>query len=114
LNLPDLAKKAHSALTDEISTIRKDERLNVFRHPGYPDDVQTICGENFDIADLPKAGGEQVWVRIRKQTDHSTFQGELLNQPRFYTLKKGQQINVHLVQKILVCGKPVEQSSDPK
>jgi len=108
LQLPNLNEDMHKELTDEVVKIRNDDRLNVFRHPGYPDDVSATCGPDFKE---PQSSftihGAQVWVRLHRQIDDACFCGELLNQPLFHALEKGQQINVHLIKSILVCGKPV-------
>jgi hypothetical protein len=111
LQLPDIDSNMHNNLSVDVKELRADQRLNAFRHPGYPDDVAAVCGPDFE---LPQTSigvkGEQVWMRLEKQLKENCFQGELLNQPSFYHRKKGQKIEVHLIQSILACGRPIEPS----
>lgn len=111
LQLPDLSQSSHTGLSDEVIQIRADACLNSFRHPGYPDDVVVNCGPRLEISEFsPAKCGELVWVRISRRKGHNHWIGEMLNQPRFFSWEKGQEVNVHLIKdiqgSILICANP--------
>ncbi|MBN1511244.1 MAG: hypothetical protein JXB13_04460, partial [Phycisphaerae bacterium] len=110
LDLPDLRAELHACIPPVVIAIRTDQRLDPFRCSGYPDDVSVTCGPSFT---LPKQGvefaTEQVWVRLSNKEDSTIFRGELLNQPQFYALRKGETVAVRLMdtdgRNLLVCMK---------
>ena len=110
--------------TKETSTDKalKDFRgmrhLDRFRHPGYPDDVSAVLGEDVVLPTKPEGievAGEQVWVRINRMTDREVFIGTLLNQPVTRTAKKGDEVIVRHIStgtaSILFCAPPTRPSA---
>jgi hypothetical protein len=106
LRLPDIAASLDASIDPSLRTFRATRELDQFRHPGYPDDVSAVYGGDAKIHDITFKG-EQVWVRVHRACDDTSFRGILLNQPVFHAGTKGDPVLVrHFVTEsasMLVC-----------
>lgn len=98
LGLPDLSKKLHDEVPCDCFEIRKITKLDTFRHPGFPDDVQVATCPDYVIPENRlEVLGEQVWVRLNTIISQTSFTGVLLNNTLSTGWKKGDQVQVNLL-----------------
>ena len=94
----DMVEKRSQPLSPSLQKFRRMAHLDKFRHPGFPDSVAVVCGQDVAIDDELTRSGEGLWVSIRDMLDDDTFLGILYNQPNFYKANKGDEIIVrHIV-----------------
>ena len=109
LRLPDISASIESDLEPSLRTFRAMQHLDQYRHPGYPDDIAAVYGGDTDITDIKDMTllGEQVWVRVQRACDSTSFRGILLNQPAIYSGTKGDSVLVRYIStnsdSLLVC-----------
>ena len=78
-----------------ILAFRQREDLDLFRCPGYPDDLQVL----FNSRNEKPEGfeGESAWVRVKDVLNRETFTGSLLNNLVSSPMKADDTITVRLI-----------------
>ncbi len=96
LRLHEIPTLEPTATNPTIKTFRSLRHLDQFRHPGYPDDVSVAYGDHIHPPEHPEVTipGEQLWVKVARLTDETSFTGTLLNQPQIYQGSKGDMVLV--------------------
>jgi len=95
LNLPAVESPIIAKVDDKIRRFRARRELDVFRHPGFPDDlIVEMRGKLIRPSPIQDPalnwGGEFVWFRVNRVIGQNQFWGELLNQPDFSTERKAK------------------------
>lgn len=99
LNLPVIDSPLIAKMDGKTRRFRARRDLDVFRHPGFPDDLLVeIAGKPLSKPLAPNCLYELVWLRARDIIGDNKFWGELLSQPNYYDWKKGEAITVELVR----------------
>jgi hypothetical protein len=96
LQLPSLSFE--DRVPEDLRSFRTRRELDDFRHPGFPDDLATVYGASKELRNGMTMAGDQIWKRVQRVIDDTTFRGILLNQPTpFFPGQKGDAVIVRVL-----------------